>query len=213
MFRKNQSPTNRVDLTYYPLAYMTKLHPDYHYNRRNISAYVANITFDAKGSSPDVGRTFHVVAGEETHHSALCLIHNKGDYYYRYHTPIDTLNPPTRAVIEGWTNQNRDAMTSAFANTEVSDDTPKDTVKMIIDNLRLSVLALGVTMARLDRERKFIANRRPLRGHFELPTMPAIESHYLTDDTKRLLSRGSRRAVSATLNMPTEKAARLIDLG
>lgn len=212
MFRKNQSPTNRVDLTYYPLTYMTKLHPDYHYNRRNISAYVANITFDAKGSSPDVGRTFHVVAGEETHHSALCLIHNKGDYY-RYHTPIDTLNPPTRAVIEGWTNQNRDAMTSAFANTEVSDDTPKDTVKMIIDNLRLSVLALGVTMARLDRERKFIANRRPLRGHFELPTMPAIESHYLTDDTKRLLSRGSRRAVSATLNMPTEKAARLIDLG
>lgn len=208
MFRRNQLHINRVNYTYYPLDYGTKQHPDYHFNRRNISGYMANITFDAKGSSPD-GRTFHIVAGEETHHSALRLIHNKGDYY-RYHIAVDTLTPPTRAMIEGWTGQNGDNLTTVFANTEVSFEYSAEAIGIIIDNLRLSALALGVTMSRLDLERKSINNRRPLRGRFELPDMPTISSDYLSDETKRLLYSNNKR-VSATLNMPIKQVAELLD--
>ncbi len=209
MLRRNQLPSNQIHYTYYPLDYGVKQHPDYHFNRRNISAYIANITFDQKRGSPDIGRTYHIVAGEETHHSALRFIHNKGDYY-RHHTPIDTSNPPTRAAIEGWTGQNGDNLTTVFGNTEVSSETPRDNVEIIVDNLRLSALALGVTMSRLDMERKSISNRRPLRGRFELPDLPAVNNNYLTNETRRLLF-GNNRMVSVTLNMPTEEAARLID--
>ncbi len=209
MFRRNQPHINRVNYTYYPLDYGTKQHPDYHFNRRNISGYMANITFDSKVVSPDSSRTFHIVVGEETHHSALRLIHNKGDYY-RHHTIIDSAEPPTRAMIEGWAGQNDDGMTTAFGNTEVSSEISAESIAIIINNLRLSVMALGVTMSRLDLERKSINNRRPLRGRFVLPNVPSTSSIRLTDET-RPLRLGNHRMVSVTLDAPTKEVAQLLD--
>ena len=71
-------------------------------------------------------------------------------------------------------------------------------------------MALGVTMSRLDLERKSINNRRPLRGRFVLPNVPSTSSIRLTDET-RPLRLGNHRMVSVTLDAPTKEVAQLLD--
>lgn len=213
MFRKNQPSGDRVSFTHYPLHYVLRQGPDYHYNRRNISGFMEEITFDppTKDSTTN-GHRFHIVTGEETYHTALRHIHNKRDSLFRQ-INLDTLDPPTKAVIEGWSGQNNNDLTTVFGNTEISSETPDDRVELIIDSLRLSVLSLGITIAKLDLDRQSMPDlRHPLRGRFKLPVSIATINHdQIETELKAPRINSQRLMVSTTLDMPTNEVARLVD--
>lgn len=215
MLGQNRQPANQANYTYYPLSYLAKKQPygyRYDYNERGIAGYVEQV--DVKSQAAPTQRSYHIITGEETSHDVLRRVRN-GNKPYSRRISIDASKPRTMAGIEGWTDsdQGRERVVHAFGETEIPKTTTDGGVQTVIDNLKLSVLALGLTMAQLDLARPSIATPRPMRGQLILPTDADDVNHYFTTEIKSPLYNPDRLMIVACLgSLPIAMAKWLVSI-